>query len=81
VGFAVAVLLLGFSGPLLDVQSSGGREHADSVLDGVIFKSPRDVYVSDAEGVVVTDVSWQPIEEELRRLQKYFGDMITGLER
>jgi hypothetical protein len=75
VGLAVAVLLLGFCGSLLRVQASEGVEHAAFVRDGVIF-TQGGVYFSDSEWVVVTDVSWQPMEEALRRLQKWYGDML-----
>jgi len=76
VGLAVAVLLLGFCDSLLRVQASEGVEHAAFVRDGVIFKTQGDVYFSDSEWIVVTDVSWQPMEEALRRLQKWYGDML-----
>jgi hypothetical protein len=62
------VLLLGFCGSLLGVQASEGVEHTAFVRDGVIFKSQGDVYFSESKWVVVTDVSWQPMEEALRRL-------------
>ena len=76
VGLAVAVLLLGFCGSILGVRASEGVEHSTFVRDGVIFKSRGDVYFSDSEWVVVTDVSWQPVEESLRMLHKWFGDMM-----
>jgi len=76
VGLAVALLLLGFCGSLLGVQASEGVENAAFVRDGVIFKSQGDVYFSDSKWAVVTDVSWQPMEEALRRLKKWCGDML-----
>jgi hypothetical protein len=57
VGLAVAVLLLGFCGSILGVRASEGGEQSAFVRDGVIFKSRGEVYFSDSEWVVVTDVS------------------------
>ena len=51
-------------------------EHTSFVRDGVIFKLPGDVYLSDSEWVVVIDVFGQPMEEALARLQKWCGDML-----
>ena len=76
VGLAVAVLLLGFCGSILGVRAGEGVEQSAFVRDGVIFKSRGDVYFCDLEWVVVTDVSWQPLEESLRMLHKWFGDMM-----
>ena len=61
----VVFLLMGLLAPLLGVGTAEGRHFESFNRDGVIFKYQEDIFFSDSEWVVVTDVSFTPIETAL----------------
>ncbi|KZS06405.1 Uncharacterized protein APZ42_030154, partial [Daphnia magna] len=68
------LLLLGLLGPLMGVQPSQGHSQEAFVRDGVIFQLQGEVFFSDSEWVVVTDVSFGPIENALNKLHLWYTD-------
>ncbi len=69
-------LLMGLLAPLLGVGTAEGRHLESFSRDGVIFKSQEDIFFSDSGWVVVTDVSFTPIETALAALRRwYVGQM------
>ncbi|KZS03803.1 Uncharacterized protein APZ42_033383 [Daphnia magna] len=70
----ILLLLLGLLGPLMGVQPSQGHSQEAFVRDGVIFQLQGEVFFSDSEWVVVTDVSFGPIENALNKLHLWFTD-------
>ncbi|KZS00093.1 Uncharacterized protein APZ42_003748, partial [Daphnia magna] len=73
---AVGALLLlqGLLGPLMGVKPSQGHSQEAFVRDGVIFQLQGEVFFSDSEWVVVTDVLFSPIENALNKLHLWFTD-------
>jgi hypothetical protein len=69
-------LLMGLLAPLLGVGTAEGRHFESFNRDGVIFKYQEDIFFSDSEWVVVTDVSFTPIETALAAVRQwYVGQM------
>ncbi|KZS01508.1 Uncharacterized protein APZ42_001815 [Daphnia magna] len=66
--------LLELLGPLMGVQPSQGHSQEAFSRDGVIFQLQGEVFFSDSEWVVVTDVSFGPIENALNKLHLWFTD-------
>ena len=59
----------------MGVQPSQGIQHEAFVKDGVVFKFQGEIYFSDSEWVVVTDVSLGPIEAAITALRHWFTRM------
>ena len=69
-------LLMGLLAPLLGVGTAEGRHFESFNRDGVVFKYQEDIFFSDSEWVVVTDVSFTPIETALAAVRQwYLGQM------
>ena len=66
------LLLLGLLGPLMGVQPSQGIQHESFPRDGVVFKFQGEIYFSDSEWVVVTDVFLGSIETAINALRHWF---------
>ncbi|KZR97966.1 Uncharacterized protein APZ42_006878 [Daphnia magna] len=74
VAVGALLLLVGLLGPLMGVQPSQGHSQEAFGRDGVIFQLQGEVFFSDSEWVVVTDVSFGPIESALNKLHLWFTD-------
>ncbi len=66
------LLLMGLLVLLLVVGTAEGRHLESFSRDGVIFKFQKDIFFSDSEWVVVTDVSFTPIETALAALRRWY---------
>ncbi len=67
---------MGLLAPLLGVGTAEGRHVESFNRDGVIFKYQEDIFFSDSEWVVVTVVSFTPIETALAAVRQwYLGQM------
>jgi hypothetical protein len=69
------LLLLGLLGSLMGVQPSQGMQLGSFVKDGVVFKFQGEIFFSDSEWVVVTDVSLGSIETAITELRHWFTVM------
>ena len=56
----------------MGVQPSQEIQHESFVRDGVVFKFQGEIYFSDSEWVVVTDVSLGSIEIAINALRHWF---------
>ncbi len=69
------LLLLGLLGLFMGVQPSQGMQRGSFVKDGVVFKFQGEIFFSDSEWVVLTDVSLGSIETTITALRHWFSVM------